>query len=70
MMKNVKNIFGKVLIVAAFCMMIGSVIASVIFQFQNPDMTDIRCLIENPGPSIVAVLSFIFFGIGKMLMDN
>ena len=69
-MKNIKYGIAVILICVALIMMIGAAIASIIFQFQNPDMTDIRCLIENPGPSIVAVIALIIFLVGSSLIKK
>ena len=69
-MKNIKYGIALILICIALIMMIGAAISSIIFQFQNPDMTEIRCLIENPGPSIVAVIALIIFLVGSSLIKK
>lgn len=68
--ESVKVIIGTILVFVAGCIIIGAAIASIIFQFQNPDMTEIRCLIENPGPSIAAVFALILLWIGKYLIEK
>lgn len=49
---------------------IGCAIASVIFYFQNPDMTALRRCIEYPAPSIIALVAMVVYGIGKYLISR
>ena len=49
---KVKEFIGAALIVGGLVGMIICVIASGIFYFQNPDMTDLRRFIEYPQPAI------------------
>lgn len=68
MNNNIKTTIGMILILIAFIAMIVAAIWSMIFNFQNPDMTDLRLVIENPGPTIIAIVSLIGFGVGKTLI--
>lgn len=69
-MKNNKDltILGCVLIIVAFVVMICCAVASTIHYFQNPDMTELRRLIEYPAPSIIAVVALVVAWIGKALL--
>lgn len=53
MNNNIKTTIGMILILIAFIALIIAAIWSMIFNFQNPDMTDLRLVIENPGPTIM-----------------
>ena len=68
MNNNIKTTIGMILILIAFIALIIAAIWSMIFNFQNPDMTDLRLVIENPGPTIIAIVSLIGFGVGKTLI--
>jgi uncharacterized membrane protein len=68
MNNNIKTTIGMILILIAFIAMIVAAIWSIVFNFQNPDMTDLRLVIENPGPTIIAIVSLIGFGVGKTLI--
>jgi hypothetical protein len=68
-MKNkIKTTIGMILILIAFIALIVAAIWSIVFQFQNPDMIGLRLIIENPGPTIIAIVSLIGFGVGKTLI--
>ena len=66
---NFKQFIGAVLIIGAFIGMIICAIAATIFYFQNPDMTDLRRLIEYPAPSIWTVVCLICAAIGRRMLD-
>ena len=63
-MKNLKNIIGGVLIFGGFLGMIACVIASHVFAWQNPDMTEIRRFLEYPWPTVWCVVDYIGMQIG------
>lgn len=68
-MKNkIKTTIGMILNLIAFIALVVAAIWSIVFQFQNPDMTELRLFIENPGPTIMAIVSLIGFGVGKALI--
>ncbi len=63
-----KEFIGAVLFFGGIIGMVICAIASGIFYFQNPDMTDLRRLIEYPEPTIWMVVCFVCEWIGvKML---
>ena len=68
-MKNkIKTTIGMILNLIAFIALVVAAIWATVFQFQNPDMTELRLFIENPGPTIIAIVSLIGFGVGKVLI--
>lgn len=67
---SLTTVIGCILIVLAFISIIGCAIASVIFYFQNPDMTALRRIIEYPAPSIIALVAMVVWGIGKYLISR
>lgn len=52
-------------IIAALC----CVVAGVVIAIQNPDMTEMRQLIEYPQPTIIGVISICVAQIGKVLCE-
>jgi hypothetical protein len=68
-MKN-KIFIGIVLIIIAIVALITSVIWHWVFNLMNPDMTELRLLIENPYPTIIAIASTIGLMIGRVLMEE
>lgn len=52
-------------IIAALC----CVVAGVVIAIQNPDMTEMRQLIEYPQPTIIGVISICVAWIGKVLCE-
>lgn len=54
-----KKAIAMILLFGGILGMIGALIASMIFSFKNPDMTEMRKLIENPEPTIVCVGSLV-----------
>ena len=68
-MKNkIKTTIGMILNLIAFIALVVAAIWATVFQFQNPDMTELRLFIENPGQTIIAIVSLIGFGVGKVLI--
>lgn len=67
---NLTAIIGCILIVLAIIAIIGSAVASVIFYFQNPDMTELRRFIEYPAPSIIALIAIVVVYVGKYLISR
>lgn len=60
-----KNIIGLVLLCIGLLGMLGCVIAWWALRFQNPDITELRVLMEFPEPSVYGVVFFILAIIGK-----
>ena len=52
-------------IIAALC----CVVAGVVIAIQNPDMTEMRQLIEYPQPTIIGVISICVAWVGKVLCE-
>lgn len=66
---NVITIIKFILIIGALIGMVVCAVSSLIFWLQNPDMTDLRRLIEFPEPTIGVMICFVVFGIGMYLRD-
>ena len=59
-MKNkVKNVVTLLLFIIGICLMIAGLVWSLIYNFQNPDMTEMRLFLSNPYPSIMALSGLI-----------
>lgn len=61
-----KKIIGTLLLISALIIMVVCAVHMIIFRFQNPDMTSIRCLLENTSLipwEIGAVLGYVVGGI-------
>ena len=70
-MKNNKNsIIGCILIIGAIVGILCCAVASTIFYFQNPDMTELRRFIEYPAPSIISIVCMVFLYVGGWLLKK
>lgn len=59
-MKNkLKNVVSLILFIVGICLMITALVWALIYNFQNPDMTELRLFLSNPYPSIMALLGLI-----------
>lgn len=61
-----KKIIGTLLLISALIIMVICAVHMTIFRFQNPDMTSIRCVLENTSLipwEIGAVLGYIVGGV-------
>ena len=67
---KIKEIIGVVLVIGGLIGLIACAVAAVIFYFQNPDMTDLRRLIEYPEPSIWAVVCLVCEAIGRSMISS
>jgi hypothetical protein len=65
---NIKTIIGIILIIVAFVAIIVSAIWALVFHFMNPDMTELRLFLENPYPTIIAIISVAGLMVGKFLL--
>lgn len=65
---NIKTIIGMALIVIAFIAIIASAIWTIVFNLMNPDMTELRLFIENPYPTIIAIISVAALMVGKFYL--
>ena len=68
MKNNIKTIIGLTLIITAFIAILVAAIWAVVFQLMNPDMTELRLFIENPYPTIIALVSVAGLMVGKFLL--
>ena len=65
---KLKDIIGVTLIIGAFIGMLICAIASIIFSFQNPDMTEMRRFLEYPEPTIWLIVCLVCAWIGKTIL--
>ena len=64
-----KDKFYTIIYIIGFIVMVGCAIASIVFAIQNPDMTEMRRLIEYPWPTIVLGVDLIILGIVRSWWD-
>ena len=69
-MKNVKVILGFIMVFGGFIAAMGCVIAALVFAFQNPDMTELRRLLEYPGPSVIGLISLGIMYLGAKILKS
>lgn len=67
---KIKKTIGMILMLIALVGVVIAGICSVVYSIQNPDMTEMRQLIENPGPPVTAIICFIMFYISIYLMSD
>ena len=65
MNKNIKTIIGVALIIISSIACVASAIWALVFNFMNPDMTELRLFLENPYPTIIIVVSAAGLMVGK-----
>ena len=58
-MKRKRTILGLIMFLVGAGLMIYAAISAVIFNFQHVDMTELRQFIENPAPTILAIVGYI-----------
>lgn len=64
---KIKDLIAVVLVFGGFVGLIASVIATFVFYFQNPDMTELRRFMEYPTPTICGIVCFIAVEVGLYL---
>lgn len=67
---NIKTIVRLALIVMSLLGMIACAMCQIVFYFQNPDMTELRRIIEFPWPTIGLVICLAVFGIGLFVVKD
>lgn len=65
-----KTIIGLVLMIISTISVVACAVCATVFYFQNPDMTELRRLIEFPQPAIGVVICLAVFGIGKYIIKD
>ena len=53
--------------------LIGAVVASIwsiVFNIQHPDMTQMRLMIENPGPTITVFICLVMYLVGTHMLSH
>lgn len=69
-MKKIKDIICSLLVIFSFLVIIGCIIASMILNFKNPDMTDMRLFLTYPQPTIIFIISFIVITVSTQIFKN
>lgn len=67
---KIKEAIGVILTLGAIVGLVICAIAAIMFHIQNPDMTELRRLIEYPAPSIWAIICVIAGKVGLELIRS
>lgn len=65
-----KKIIRLVLMIVSLMGMLACSVSATVFYIRNPDMTELRRLIEFPWPTIGAVVCLVVYGIGKYMIKD
>ena len=65
---NIKVLMGIALIITSFIAIIASAIWALVFHLMNPDMTELRLFLENPYPTIIAIVSVAGLMVAKFYL--
>lgn len=65
-----KTIIRLALIIVSLMGMLACSVSATVFYIQNPDMTELRRLIEFPWPTIGVVVCLVVYGIGKYMIKD
>lgn len=72
MRKNEKNEkfmwAGLILAALCFAVIVGCGVASIVFSVKNPDMTEMRRLMEYPQPVIIGCVALVGMFVSKFLI--
>ena len=71
MKKNkTKTTIRLALMIVSLMGMLACTVSATVFYFKNPDMTELRRLIEFPWPTIGCVGCLVVYGIGKYVIKD
>lgn len=70
MSNKAKAILGIIMVCGGIIAAIWCVIAALIFAFKNPDMTELRRLLEYPVPSVIGLISLAIMKIGVNMIGD
>lgn len=65
-----KKIIGALLVISALIIMVVCAVHMIIFRFQNPDMTSIRCLLENTSLIPWEIGALLGYFVGGILVER
>ena len=65
-----KDKICTILFIIGFIIGVGCTAAAVIFAIQNPDMAEMRRLMEFPQPSMILFIDVIILSIVRWWWDN
>lgn len=67
-MKKFKSFIRIALVIGGMIGIIACIVAAWVFMFHNPDMTDMRRLIEYPAPTIWSIVCLVAVLVGKHMI--
>lgn len=65
-----KTILRLALMVVSLMGILACSVSATVFYVRNPDMTELRRLIEFPWPTIGVVVCLVVFGIGTYVIKD
>lgn len=65
-----KTIIRLALMIVSLMGMLVCSVSATVFYIRNPDMTELRRLIEFPWPTIGVVVFLVVYGIGKYVIKD
>lgn len=65
-----KTIIRLALMIVSLMGMLACSVSAMVFYIRNPDMTELRRLIEFPWPTIGVVVCLVVYGIGKYVIKD
>jgi hypothetical protein len=69
-MKTAKRMLSCALILCGLIGMIACLVASLVFSWQNPDMTEMRRFLDYPWPTVWAIVDYVGIQIGLWMVKN
>ena len=66
---KLKETIAMILIATALIGGVVACICSLVFNLQHPDMTQMRLMIENPGPIIAVFICLIMYAVGAYMLS-
>lgn len=65
-----KTIIRLALMIVFLMGMLACSVSATVFYIRNPDMTELKRLIEFPWPTIGVVVRLVVYGIGKYVIKD
>lgn len=70
MKERIKVIIACILVFGGIAGCIGAAIAAIVFAIKNPDMTNMRRLVEYPDPYIACAICLIAAQVGVQIVKE
>ena len=61
---------GLLLFFVGVIVLISATMDTTLFHFKNPDMTELRLLMEHPAPAIASLIALVSILVGKGLISK